>query len=62
MPLHVALKRGEAVLFDDTVQADPKSGNRISAAIPAGLSADQIRLTITTADGKELIAAETRVR
>src|SRR5207247_3215648 len=35
MPLHVTLKRGDAVLFDDGVQADPKNGNRISATIPA---------------------------
>ena len=61
-PLRVTLKRGEAVLFDDAVKADPKDGNRISAAIPAGGSGEQVRLTIRTADGSELIAAETRMK
>jgi hypothetical protein len=56
------LKRGDAILFDDTVTADPKNGNRIAAAIPAGGSGDPVRLTITAADGKELIAAETKIR
>jgi hypothetical protein len=61
-PLRVTLKRGDAVLFDDTVNADPKNGNRISATIPAGGSGDQIQLTIRTAAGKELIAAETKIK
>jgi hypothetical protein len=61
-PLRVTLKRGDAVLFDDAVTADPKNGNRISAAIPEGRSGEQIRLTIRTAEGKELIAAETRIK
>lgn len=59
-PLRVTLKRGDAVLFDEVVQADPKHGNRISAVMPAG--GDQVRLTITGADGKELISAETKIR
>ena len=61
-PLRVTLRRGAAVLFDDTVNADPKNGNRVLAAIPAGGSGDQVRLTIRTADGKELIAAETWIK
>ena len=61
-PLRVTLKRGDAILFNEAVTADPKNGNRISAAIPAGGSGEQVRLTITTADGKELIAAETRIK
>jgi hypothetical protein len=61
-PLRVTLKRGDAILFNDAVTADPKNGNRISAAIPAGGSGEQVRLTITTAEGRELIAAETRVK
>ena len=61
-PLRVTLKRGDAVLFNEAVTADPKNGNRISAAIPAGGSSEQVRLTIRTADGKELIAAETRIK
>ena len=61
-PLRVTLKRGEAVLFDDAVKADPRNGNRISAAIPAGGSGDQVQLTIRTADGKQLIAAETKIK
>jgi hypothetical protein len=61
-PLRVTLKRGDAVLFDDTVKADPKDGNRIAAAIPAGGSGEQIRLTIRTAEGKELITAETTIK
>ena len=61
-PLRVTLKRGDAVLFDDAVKADPKNGNRISATIPAGLSGERVQLTIGTAEGKELIAAETRIK
>jgi hypothetical protein len=56
------LKRGDAILFNDAVNADPKSGNRISAAIPAGGSGEQVRLMITTAEGKELITTETRIK
>jgi hypothetical protein len=44
------------------VNADPKNGNRISATIPGGGSGDQIQLTIRTAEGKELIAAETKIK
>jgi Domain of unknown function (DUF5107) len=61
-PLRVTLKRGDAVLFDDTVIADPKNGNRTASAIPAGGSGEQIQLTISTAEGKALIAAETRIK
>ena len=61
-PLRVTLKRGDAVLFDDAVTADPKNGNRISASIPAGGSGEQVQLTIRTAGGKELIAAETKIK
>jgi hypothetical protein len=59
--LHVTLKRGEAVLFDDDAKADPKGGNRIVAAIPAGVSGDPVRLTIST-EGRELISAETTIK
>src|SRR5205085_12388379 len=61
-PLRVTLKRGDAVLFSDTVQADPKNGNLISATIPAGCTGDLVHLTIRTAAGKELIATETNRR
>ena len=61
-PLRVTLKRGDAVLFSDAVKADPKNGNRIFATIPAGGSGKQVKLTIRTAEGKELIAAETEVK
>ena len=61
-PLRVTLKRGDAILFNEAVTADPKNGNRIAAAVPAGGSGEQVRLTITTAEGKELIAAETRIK
>src|SRR4030081_591658 len=61
-PLRVTLKRGDAVLFNDGVKADPKNGNRISVAIPAGGSGEQVQLTIRTAEGKELIAAETKIK
>jgi hypothetical protein len=61
-PLRVTLKRDEAVLFNDGVKADPKNGNRISATIPPGGSGEQVRLTITTAEGRELIAAETKIK
>jgi Domain of unknown function (DUF5107) len=61
-PLRVTLKRGDAVLFDDAVMADPRNGNRISAAIPAGPSGGQVQLTIRTAEGSQLIAAETKIK
>jgi hypothetical protein len=61
-PLHVTLKRGEAVLFDGAATADPQNGNRISAPIPAGGNDEQVHLTITTAEGKVLISAETRIK
>jgi len=49
-------------LFDDAVKADPKNGNRISVRFPAGSSGEPVRLTITTAEGRELIAAETKLK
>jgi hypothetical protein len=60
-PLRITLRRGNAVLFDDTVTADPNHGNHLSAEVPAGSSGEQVKLTITTADGKELIAADARL-
>jgi len=60
-PLRVILKRGAETFLDDSVTADAKAGNRIIAAIPAG-SNDRVQLTIRTADGKELIAAETLIK
>jgi hypothetical protein len=61
-PLHVTLQRGDARLFDQNVTADPKNGNRISAAIPAGGRGDEVRLTIATPDGKQLISAATKIK
>jgi hypothetical protein len=61
-PLRVTLKRGDAVLFNDAVKDDPKNGNRISATIPAGSSGEQVELTIRTAEGKELITTETKIK
>jgi Domain of unknown function (DUF5107) len=61
-PLRVTLKRNDAILFDDAVTADPKNGNRISTMLPVGGSGEQIRLTIGTAQGKALIAAETNIK
>jgi hypothetical protein len=61
-PLRVTLKRGDAVLFNDAVKADPKNGNRVSATIPAGGSGERVQLTIRTAEGKELIAADTKIK
>src|SRR5882672_4200146 len=61
-PLRVTLKRGDAVLFNDAVTADPKNGNRISATIPADSGGEQVQLTIRTAEGKELIAAATKIK
>jgi uncharacterized protein DUF5107 len=60
--LRVTLKRGETVLFNDTVTADPKNGNSITAPIPAGSGGEQVQMTIRTAEGKELIAAEARIK
>jgi hypothetical protein len=61
-PLRVTLKRGDTVLFDDAVTADPTGGNRVFAALPAGSSGERVRLTIATAEGKELIVAETAIK
>jgi hypothetical protein len=61
-PLRVTLKRGETMLLDASAQADPARGNRITAAIPAGKIGEPIRLTISNGDGRELIAAETRIK
>jgi hypothetical protein len=61
-PLRVMLKRGDAVLFNDDVKADPNNGNRISATLPESGSGERVRLTITTLEGKELIVAETRAK
>jgi Domain of unknown function (DUF5107) len=61
-PLRVILKRGDTSLFDETVQPDSVNGNRMASAIPDAKSGEPIRLTIRTADGKELMAAETTVK
>ena len=61
VPLLVTLKRGEVVLFNDTVISDPKNGNRVVAPIPAAAGGEPVQLTIRGADGKPLIAAETQV-
>src|SRR5258707_2428008 len=45
-PLRVTLKRGDAILFNDAVTADPKNGNRIFAAIPADSRGEPVQLTI----------------
>jgi hypothetical protein len=49
-------------LFDEAVTADPENGNRIFAAIAPGGGGEPVQLTIRTADGKELIAAETKAK
>jgi hypothetical protein len=61
-PLRVTLKRGDLILFDDTVKADPKNGNRVFASLPEGHSGERVQLSIRTAEGKELIAAETTIK
>ena len=61
-PLRATLKRGDTVLFNDIVTSDPKHGNHVSAAIPAGHSGELVRLTIATAEGKELIEAATTIK
>ena len=60
-PLRVTMKRGDTVLFNEAVAADPKDGNRISAAIPAG-SGDDVKLMIATADGRELMSATAAIK
>jgi len=60
-PLRVILRRGDAVLFNEAVTPDPRNGNRISAAIPAGSGGD-VKLRIATADGRELIAADAAIK
>jgi hypothetical protein len=60
-PLHVTLKRGDAVIFDEQVNADPKNGNRLEADLPAG-GAGKVQLTIRTDGGKELIATEADIK
>jgi len=61
-PLRVTLKRDAAVLFDDAVKPDPKNGNRIFVTLPAGGIGEQVQLSIRTAEGRELIAAETKIK
>ncbi len=58
--LRVTLKRGETVLFDEDVRPDPVKGNSVSVPAASGSNGEPIRLTIRTADGKELIAAEAK--
>ena len=60
LPLRIVLQRGDAILFDEAVTADPKNGNRIFAKLPAGSSGEPVQLTIKTVDGKLLIAAEAK--
>ena len=62
IPLRVTLKRGDAILVDEAVTADPKSGNRISTPLPAGGSGGEVSLTIGTARGDTLISAETTIK
>ncbi|WP_052832925.1 DUF5107 domain-containing protein [Bradyrhizobium sp. LTSP885] len=61
VPLRITLKRGDAVVFDETVIADARDGNRIAAPIPAGTSGP-VQLTIRSCDGRELIVAETTIK
>jgi hypothetical protein len=60
--LRVTLKRGDAILFDGAVVSDPKDGNHITVALPAGGSGEQVSLTIGTAQGNVLISAETKIK
>jgi hypothetical protein len=60
--LRVTLKRGDAILFGDAVAAEPKSGNRIAATLPASGNGEPISLTIGTAQGSALISAETKIK
>jgi hypothetical protein len=61
VPRRVTLHRGDTVLFDETITSDAKNGNRISTPIPAG-SSGELKLTIATADGRELIAAAALIK
>lgn len=61
-PLRIILKRGEAIFHDEAVITDPFQGNRMSVGVPEGSAGEPIRLTIRTAEGKELIAAETPIK
>jgi hypothetical protein len=60
--LMVMLKRGDAVLFNDSVISDPKNGNRIVVPIPSAVNGEPVQLTIRRAGGEPLIAAETPVK
>jgi hypothetical protein len=62
IPIRITLKRGETILFDGGMTPDPIKGNRISAVIADGKSGEQVQLTIRTEGGKELIAAETKIK
>jgi Domain of unknown function (DUF5107) len=61
-PLRVVLKRGEAVLVDAAVKADPKIGNRLSVPLPDGGSGESVQVMISKMDGTQLIAAETKTK
>ena len=43
IPLRVTLKRGDAILFDEAVSANPKNGNRISTTLPPAAAASRFR-------------------
>jgi hypothetical protein len=60
--LRVVLKRGDLILFDEVVAADPKNGNRISAAIPPNGSGGDVTLMIASAYGRELISAVAAIK
>ena len=60
--LQVTLKRGDAVLFNETVTADARDGNRIVAPLPPGGGSGPVQLTIRSADGGGLIAAEATIK
>jgi hypothetical protein len=62
VPLHVTLKRGDEILFNEKVKADPTNGNRISAAISAGRNGERVQATISTLEGKKLIVAKTTIK
>ena len=60
IPLLVTLRQGDTALFSEVVSAHPNKGNRISAPLAGGR--EPIRLTITSTEGKELIAAEAAIK
>ncbi len=58
----VALFSGGRVLFEESVDVDPGRPYEKSVALPAGIAADELGLSFSGADGREIVAYRPRPR